>query len=119
ESRLAISGTVGGRLSVRRRRNSRSWSTRERAQLFDRAKADPISLAQGAIDGASFGNTQLRAPDRGRNVRGIGISIANETLGIAVFIDDSFEDPATRGEIGELGLECGIDSAATSAGSKL
>jgi hypothetical protein len=38
---------------------------------------------------------------------------------VATFIDDSFEDPTTRGEIGELVLEGGVDSAATSPRSEL
>ena len=66
---LAIAGTIGGFGPIRSRRDGgRSRRTRKRTQLLDRAEADPVGLAQGAIDGASFGNTQLSASHHGRNI---------------------------------------------------
>ena len=119
EPRLAVAISVGG-MPVRRRGNrGGSRRTRERTQLLDRAKADPVGLAQGAVDGASFGDAQLGAMHHGRNVGGIGIAVADKALRESTLINHRFEDPPTRCEVGELVLEHRVDSTATSPGSKL
>src|SRR5277367_966339 len=92
---------------------------RERSELFDTAEADAVSFSEGPVNGSRFGNTHFGAPHHGRNVRRIGIAVADEALGEAALIDDGFEDPPTDRQIGELILYHRLDSATAFPGSKL
>ena len=57
--------------------------------------------------------------DHRRNVGRIGIAITDEALGQAALIDDRFENPPRRCEIGELVLKDRVNPTATSPGSEL
>src|SRR6202035_5322343 len=61
---------------------ARSSLTSEGADLFYRADADSVGFAQGTVDGTSFGHAHFGTVNQGRNVRRIGITIANESLAI-------------------------------------
>jgi len=65
-----------------------------RRELFERAQANAVRLAQGAIDGAGFGHAHFGVvEDQGRNIAGIGVAKAHEAAALGRFIDNSFEDP--------------------------
>jgi len=46
---------------------------RSPAKFLDRAEPDAVGLAEGAVNGASFGNAHLGAVDKGRDVGGVGV----------------------------------------------
>ena len=46
--------------------------------FLDRADADAVGLAQGAIDGPSFRHAHLGAVDKERDIGRIGIAVADE-----------------------------------------
>src|SRR5713226_2814508 len=50
--------------------------------LLSRTDADPVSFAEGTIDGTSLRHTHLCAVHQRRNVGRIGISVADETLAV-------------------------------------
>ena len=50
------------------------------AQLFNRTESDSVGLAQSAIDGTGLSDPHFGTSNKGRNVRGIGVAVANETL---------------------------------------
>ena len=52
----------------------------KRTQLFDRAEADSVRLAQSAIDGTRLRYTHLGAADQRRDIRGIGVTVPNKPL---------------------------------------
>jgi hypothetical protein len=52
--------------------------SRSPAEFLDRAEPDAIGFAEGAVDGASFGDSHLGTVDQGRDVGRIGISVADE-----------------------------------------
>jgi hypothetical protein len=56
------------------------WRLGERSDLFDRADADAIGLAQCTIHCACLGHPHLGALDEKRNIGGVGIAIADESL---------------------------------------
>ena len=67
---------------------------RPRWKLFQRAQADAIGLAQGPIDGTSFGHAHLGVvEDQGRDIARMGIAVANEATALGGLVDCSFEDP--------------------------
>ena len=57
---------------------ARSVGSRCPAKFLDRTESDAVGLAEGAVDGASFGDTHLGAVDQGRDVGGIGVAVADE-----------------------------------------
>ena len=65
----------------------------EASELFDRAQADPISLAESAIDGAGLRHAHLGAADQRRHIRWISVAIANEAARATTLVDGSPEDP--------------------------
>ena len=52
----------------------------ERADLFDRADADAVGLAQGSVDRSSLGHPHFGTVDQGRDVGRVGIPKANESF---------------------------------------
>ena len=48
------------------------------AEFLDRAEADAVGFAEGAVDGAGFGDAHLGAVDQGGDVGWIGIAVADE-----------------------------------------
>lgn len=50
----------------------------EGSQFFDRAEADAVSLAQGAVDSPGFRHAHLGTADQGRDVRGVSVAVADE-----------------------------------------
>ncbi len=51
----------------------------ERPDLLDRADADAVGLAQGAIDGSGLGDSHFSPVNQCGNIGGVGIAIADET----------------------------------------
>jgi len=54
-----------------------------------RAEADPVSLAQGAVDGSRLSDTHLGPVDQRGHIGGICIAVTNEYFRIPVFINDA------------------------------
>src|SRR5580704_7584016 len=102
-----------------RRSGRRFRRGRKCSELLNRAEADPVCLPERAIDSTRFGDAHLGSLDSGGNIGRISIAVTHKAPRTAAFVDDSFEHPATRADIGEFVLEHGSDSAATSAGGKL
>src|ERR1039458_8724461 len=80
-SNCATAISVGGlgRQLLRLRRRFARFS--EGADLLDRADANPVSLAQGAIDRTGFGNTHLGSMDEERDIGRIGVTVTDKTGG--------------------------------------
>src|SRR3989442_677730 len=66
---------------------------RERTELLDRADADTICLAQGAIHSSGFRNSEFSPLHEGRDVRRIGIAITYEPPAGSCLINSGFESP--------------------------
>jgi hypothetical protein len=63
-------------------------------ELFERAQANAVGLAQGSIDGAGFGHAHFGiVENQRRNIAGMGVAKAHEAAAPGRFIDNSFEDP--------------------------
>jgi len=61
---------------------------------FEGTEGDAVGLAEGAVDGAGFGHAHFSVvEDQGRNVAGMGVTVADEATALGRFIDNSFEDP--------------------------
>ena len=71
-------GVLGRKLLIR---------TRDRPDLLDRADADAIGLAQGAIDCPGFGHAHLGPADQRGNVGRIRVAVADEARGVLGWID--------------------------------
>jgi len=114
--RLATGQTVRGMRPIRGRRNGgRSRRARERTQLLDRAKADPIGLPESSVNSPSFGDTHFGAPHHGRNVRRIGIAVADKTFRAKPFIDDCFKNPTIESWITAMIYQRGSYPSTSSA----
>jgi len=74
---VAIASVRGGSWTARRSRCASSGSP---AELLDRTKADAIRLAEGAVDGSSFGDAHLGSVNQRMRRWRIGVSVANEAL---------------------------------------
>jgi hypothetical protein len=69
--------------------------TGQPSQLFDGTESDSVGLAQGAIDGPCLRDTHFGPADQRRNVRGIGISVADKAFRAWRFVNGRLENPAT------------------------
>ena len=78
-------------LRVARRRSGFT----KRPDLLDRADADAVGLAQGAVDRPGFGHAHLGAVDQGRHVGWIGIAVTHKARRLG-FVNRSSEDPTTH-----------------------
>jgi hypothetical protein len=113
QSRLAVTRTISvpgnrrGLLGIRRWRRRRKGS-----KLFDRAQADTISLAEGAIDSACLSHTHLCTADERRDVRGIGIAVSHKPARARRLVDSRLEDPAAPGGITKTLFNDRFDSKA-------
>ena len=74
--------------------------------FFNRADANAVGLAQGAVDGPRFGYTHFGAMDEERDVGRIGIAIANKTLAIAGLADCRFKHPSCYSWVGQFSNTC-------------
>src|SRR5208282_804989 len=74
-------------------------SGRNGSDFLDRAEADTISLAQGAVDGSCLGHAHLGPANKRRDIGRIGVAVADEVLRFR-FVDGCFEDPAALFGIG-------------------
>jgi hypothetical protein len=113
EARLAVMMAV---ISVRGRLAMVGWTrsvgSGGPAKLLDRTEANAVSLAKGTVDGASFGDAHLGAVDQGRDVGGIGVSVADEAAGAGRFVDGSLKDPAAGVRVGHFLLKSSANSEA-------
>jgi hypothetical protein len=65
-----------------------------RRKLFEGAQANAVGLAQGAIDGAGFGHAHFGVvEDQGRNIAGMGITVADEATASRRFEYCRLENP--------------------------
>jgi len=65
-----------------------------RRELFERAQANAVGLAQGAIDGAGFGHAHLGiVENQRRDIAGMSVAVADEAATLGRFIDRGFEHP--------------------------
>ena len=59
---------------------SRCASSGSPAELLDRTEPDAVGLAEGAVDCAGFCDAHLGTVDQGRDIGGIGVSVARRSL---------------------------------------
>ena len=82
EARLTVVVAVvpvrGRRVLIR---SVRAGRPRRPAEFLDRAEADAVGLAEGAVDGAGLGDAHLGAVDKGRDIGRIGVPVADEASG--------------------------------------
>jgi hypothetical protein len=65
-----------------------------RRELFERAEANTVSLAQGAIDGAGFGHAHLGiVENQRRDIAGMSVAVADEATASRRFEDNRLEHP--------------------------
>jgi hypothetical protein len=65
-----------------------------RRKLFERAQANAVGLAQGAIDGAGFGHAHLGiVENQRRDIAGMSVAVADEAATLGRFIDRGLEYP--------------------------
>src|SRR3989442_11555503 len=74
--------------------------------LLDRTDADAVGLAQGPVDRPGLRHPHFGAVDQGRNIRGVSITVANETLAVSVFVNCGFKSPTRAGWITKLVRGC-------------
>jgi len=48
------------------------------SDFLDRADADTVRLAEGTIDGTSFGHPHFGAADQWGDIGGVGVAVADE-----------------------------------------
>jgi hypothetical protein len=105
EARLTVLVAVvpvrGRRVLMRSVRAGRAWRATE---FFNRAEANAVGLAEGAVDGAGFGDAHLGAVDQGGDVGGISVAVADEAARAGTLIDGRLEDPSASGRITEAVL---------------
>ena len=77
----------------------RRWTTiaGERPKFFDGAGADPVCLAQGAVDRPRFGDAHLSPMHKIRDVGRIGVPVADESLRRGLL--KTVENPATGSDV--------------------
>src|SRR5512146_176595 len=92
--------------------------TGQRAQLFDRTEPDTIGLAQSAIDGAGFGNTQFGTAHHLADVRRIGVAKAREPSRSPSGIHGCREYPAIGAGGAEFDQGVHLDAGAVTAGGE-
>jgi hypothetical protein len=63
------------------------------AKLFERTESDAVGLAEGAVDGAGFGDAHLGAVDQRRNVGGGGVPVTDEAARTGRLVDGCLENP--------------------------
>jgi hypothetical protein len=65
-----------------------------RGKLFERAKGDAVGLAQGAIDGASFGHAHLGViKDERRDIAGMSVAVTDKAPAFGRLKYGGLEDP--------------------------
>src|SRR6266436_4299829 len=67
---------------------------REGPQFLDRAEADPVCLAQGAVDGSRLSDAHLSAMDQRGHIGGVGVPVANEASRTRGLVYSCLEDPS-------------------------
>jgi len=77
-------------------------SKREGPDLFDRAEARATGLAQGAVDSPGFRHAHLGTTDQRRDVRGISVAVARESLATRRLANNGSEDPVVGGWVTEF-----------------
>ena len=87
---VAVVSVRGRRAAIRTVRRRR---TRRPPEFFDRAEADAIGLAEGAVDGAGLGDAHFGSVDQGRDVGRISIAISDEALRSRSCVDRRLENP--------------------------
>lgn len=74
----------------------------EGPDFLDRADADSVCLAQGAVHGSGFRDSHFGAVNKERNIGGIGVTITNKSFAIAGLKDCGFECPSCRTWVGKF-----------------
>ena len=69
-------------------------------ELFDRTESNAISLAQGPVNGASFGYAHLGAMHQWGDIRRVCVPPADEAMVPKCLINSCFEDPTVGSCVG-------------------
>jgi len=85
----AVAGTLPRGVMVARRVRI----GRQGPQLLDRTKTNAVGLAQGAVDGARYGDAHLRAVDQGRDIGWVSVPKPHEPLSPGLFVKGRLEHP--------------------------
>jgi len=84
-----------------------------RGKLFERATGDAVGLAQGAIDGASFGHAHLGVvEDQRRDIAGMSVAIADKPSTFGCLKHGGLEDPKILLRMTESNHRLGMNAAA-------
>src|ERR1039458_6879726 len=102
-----------GRQLLRLRRSLAKFS--EGAYLLDGAEANPVSLAQGAIDRTCFGHAHFGTVDEERDIGRIGITITDKAGGGLGREDRRLPDKPARSGTGKRLNNFNMDSTAVPA----
>ena len=81
--------------------------------LIDRADADTVGLAQGAIDRSGLGHAHLCTADQGRDIGGICITVTSKSFTDGRFEYCRLECPPRHKRLRELWNRLDMDSGAS------
>ena len=68
----------------------------EGPDFLDRADADAVGFAQGAVDGSGFRHAHFGAVDKERDIGRIGVAVADKAGGALGRVDRCLQDKPTR-----------------------
>ena len=84
--------------------------------ILNRTDADTVCLSDGPVHRPGLGHSHLGAPDDGRHIGGIGVSIADEAPAFRTPIDCGLERPLGDGGIRESYLWGDVHAVAAPLG---
>ena len=72
------------------------------SELFDGAEADSIGLAERSVNCSGLGHAHFSAADKRGNIRGVRISVSDESVTARRLVHCCFEDPSISLRVGEV-----------------
>jgi hypothetical protein len=92
--------------------------TSEGTDLLDRADADTVGRAEGAIDCPGLGHAHLGSANERGDVGWICVAVANEAFARFGFVDRGLKCPALSRGVTECRNGLGVNTSATASASK-
>jgi hypothetical protein len=92
--------------------------TSEGTDLLDRADADAVGLAEGAIDCPGLGHAHLGPADERGDIGRVGVAVSDETPAGFGFVHRGCKRPALSRGVTECRNGLGVNTSATASASK-
>jgi hypothetical protein len=110
---IVVPNRLGWELTCLFRFTIRLNGTSERSDFLNRADANPIRFAQSAINSPSFGYAHLGAVHERRDIRWIGVTVANKALATWRLECNGLEYPSRVGRVARFENRLSMDAKAT------